>query len=218
MRNPKYYTKEILNVILPKYCSGKLVDVGCGRGKYKKRFLKYCDTYTGVDNCSSEYQFLNEKDSANPDVVASVLEMPFPENEFDTAICTEVIEHVPNPFVLVAEIARVLKPGGHLILSSGWIAAYHQEPKDYWRFSVDGYSALAEANGMELIDDYSKGGLFTVMLYLIYRNIDLNSTRLKRIKARMGRLIKFFDLVAEQLDKLFKTRDTVGHLVIARKK
>jgi ubiquinone/menaquinone biosynthesis C-methylase UbiE len=97
---------------------------------------------------------------SKPDVVSSVLDMPFDDNSVDTIICTEVLEHVEDPFALMREISRILKKGGHAIVSSGWVAAYHQEPKDYWRFSPDTYQLLCDKYGLELVEIHRQGGLF----------------------------------------------------------
>lgn len=215
MQNPKFYTKEILKTVLPKYCLGRTVDVGSGHAKYKDLIKRYCDEYISVDNLSSEYQFDN--DDFKPDIVSDILSMPFKDREFDTAICTEVLEHVENPFLLFKEISRILKSGGHLILSSGWAAPYHKEPKDYWRFSKDAYKILCKESGLELVEVHKKGGLFSCLLYFINRNIDLNSKYTKKIKSLLYPLFKALEILAEKSDSLIKTEDTIGHLIVAKK-
>lgn len=215
MRNPKFYTKEMLKIILPKYCRGKAVDVGSGHAKYKNLVEDYCEKYVSVDNLSSEYQFGDE--DFKPDIISDVLNMPFKDEEFDTAICTEVIEHVENPFLLFKEISRILKPGGYLILSSGWATPYHKEPKDYWRFSKDAYKILCDRNSFELVDIQKKGGLFSCLLYFLSRNITLNTKRIKRIKSILGPLFKILEILAEKFDAIINTEDTIGHIIVAKK-
>lgn len=215
MRNPKFYTKEILKIILPKYCRGKTVDVGSGHAKYKNLIKLYCKEYVSVDNLSSEYQFGD--DNFKPDVVSDVLSMPFDDEEFDTAICTEVLEHIEDPFALFREISRIIKRNGHLILSSGWATPYHKEPKDFWRFSEDGYRVLCDKSGFEILEVHKKGGLFSCLLYFLNRNIDLNTKKLKNIKIKLGALMVLLERTAEKFDSMFKTEDTIGHIIVARK-
>ena len=50
-------------------------------------------------------------------VVGSVLELPFPDRSFDVVFCTEVIEHTTDPRLAVAELTRVVAPGGRLVLT-----------------------------------------------------------------------------------------------------
>lgn len=215
MQNPKFYTKEILKIVLPKYCRGKVVDVGSGHAKYENLIKDYCKEYVSVDNLSSEYQFGD--DNFKPDIISDILNVPFKDGEFDTAVCTEVLEHVENPFQLFKEISRIMKSGGYLILSSGWAAPYHKEPKDYWRFSKDAYWILCKESKFELVEIHKKGGLFSCLLYFLNRNIDLNTKRAKRIKAISGPLFGILERLAEKFDFLIKTEDTIGHLIVAKK-
>jgi 2-polyprenyl-3-methyl-5-hydroxy-6-metoxy-1,4-benzoquinol methylase len=60
-------------------------------------------------------------------VVGSILEMPFKKNTFDVVTCSEVIEHVTDPQKAIAEMYRVLKPGGILFLTT---------PNAFWHFSL----------------------------------------------------------------------------------
>jgi SAM-dependent methyltransferase len=53
-------------------------------------------------------------------------DIPVPDSTFDAALCTEVLEHVPDPIAVVRELARILKPGGRLLLSAP--LGLHQEP------------------------------------------------------------------------------------------
>ncbi len=216
MRNPKFYTKEILKTVLPKYCRGKTIDVGSGHAKYKNLIKDYCEEYISVDNLSSEYQFDNSK-NFKPDIISDVLKMPFNDGEFNTVICTEVVEHTENPFLLFKEMSRILKQSGYLILSSGWAAPYHKEPKDYWRFSKDAYRILCTESGFELVEVHKKGGLFSCLLYFFNRNIDLNSKYAKKVKTLLNPLVLISEIIVEKFDFLVKTEDTIGHLIVAKK-
>ena len=65
-----------------------------------------------------------------------------PSGRFDIVVCTEVLEHVLNPFAAVAEIHRVLKPGGLLLASSPFNFRIHGPLPDCWRFTEHGWRAL----------------------------------------------------------------------------
>jgi len=69
---------------------------------------------------------------------------------FDTVVCTEMIEHDPMPWVSIAEAARVLKPGGVLLLSTcGFGFPRHDAPTDCYRYTTDGLRGLLEWAGLE---------------------------------------------------------------------
>lgn len=63
---------------------------------------------------------------------------------FDVVVCTEVLEHTLNPFAAVAEIFRVLRPGGLLVASTPFNFRIHGPLPDCWRFTEHGIRALLE--------------------------------------------------------------------------
>jgi hypothetical protein len=65
----------------------------------------------------------------------------------------------------VREVSRVLKRGGHLILSTGWVSPYHPEPKDYYRFSVDVLIYLLTAESLDVVEIIPQDGVLLITLY-----------------------------------------------------
>jgi SAM-dependent methyltransferase len=111
--------------------SGRLLDVGCGNSPFRHL----------LDPARTEYQGIDVKEAAsfgygNPDTVyydGHVI--PFPDASFDALLCTEVLEHVAEPAELVAELHRVLKPGGFGVVTLPWSARFHYQPHDYHRYT-----------------------------------------------------------------------------------
>jgi SAM-dependent methyltransferase len=77
------------------------------------------------------------------DVAADAECMPFSDNLFHRVECDAVLEHVRRPERVMAEIARVLAPGGYLHVVTPFCHPFHEYPKDYRRYTVDGLKALA---------------------------------------------------------------------------
>lgn len=96
-----------------------------------------------------------------PDVAASALGLPFQNASFSAAICTEVIEHVPEPAKALSEIRRVLKPGSVLYLTAPMLWSLHYEPHDYYRFTHHGLRYLLDKSGFDVSDIRPIGGLFS---------------------------------------------------------
>lgn len=214
----KFYTRTILEKIAGKYCHGELVDVGAGRGKYQDILTPFITRYVAVDDLSSKYQYQQESDKSTIHVVAKADKMPFDDNSFDSALCTKVIEHVENPFSVVAEIARILKPGGYLILSSDWFTPYHREPKDYWRFTKDGYGALARASNLTVVECIQQGGLFYSFNYIFWRTIELQCGSVGRKLYKVLRPLRVIEEhLSNILDKLMPNPNGVGHVVVLKK-
>ena len=110
---------------------GNLLDVGCGEMPYRS-FLPSSVRYTGIDVPQASAFSMNGNDEVVPFDGASI---PFPDANFDTLLCTEVLEHSPEPVALIAEMERVLKPGGTLIATVPFSARVHYAPYDFHRFS-----------------------------------------------------------------------------------
>lgn len=124
--------------------SDKWLDVGCGLRPYECNFPAGC--YVGVDVESSG------RDDAMkiPDYFYDGRVLPFEAQQFDGVISTQVLEHVPNPRELLAEMYRVIKPGGNLIISLPFAWQEHEEPYDFGRFSSFGITELLKQAGFEI--------------------------------------------------------------------
>lgn len=79
--------------------------------------------------------------------------IPSADNYYDLIVSGQTIEHVKNPFRLVAEMKRVLKPNGFIILIAPSTGPRH-DVIDCWRIMDDGFKAIAEDVGLEVIDDW----------------------------------------------------------------
>lgn len=218
MREPKSYTRSILKQVLPTYCSGLVADIGAGPCKYKSLITRYAQGYIAIDNLSSEYQYKPEEE-IRVNVVGDVLELPFQDNAFDTVICTQVMEHVPEPFVLMSELTRITRKGGYVIMATGWIWPYHQEPRDYFRFSRDAFKYMYEKNDLELLELIPNGKAFTLFLHFPLRMLELRYPLFLEMENRLWRLIRFLELLCEWLDsRLSSEDDSIGYLAVGKRK
>jgi SAM-dependent methyltransferase len=144
------------------YCSrlrGRVLDVGCGTSPYR-RFLSNATEYVGID----------PNPAVAPDVVGSVLELPFPDASFESVVCTEVLEHVNEPRAALSEVHRVMRNRGVLYLTVPQAWGLHYEPHDYFRYTRYGITHLLEQAGFKVTEVRQMGGLFS---YFTVRLIDL---------------------------------------------
>jgi len=75
-------------------------------------------------------------------------QMDIPDQSFDTVICTNVLEHCVDPFKMMGNLYRLLRPGGTLLLAVPHLAAEHG-PIDLWRFTNMGLEYLAQQAGFD---------------------------------------------------------------------
>lgn len=82
----------------------------------------------------------------------------YQDDSYDFVVLDEVLEHVRRPDIAIAEVWRILKPGGCLMTSSPFLIAVHKCPDDYWRFTKDGLRTLLAP--FSRVEAYSWGSSF----------------------------------------------------------
>ena len=121
--------------------AGRVLDYGCGNKPYAES-LPNAATLVGVD--------IEQSSESRVDVLIEPGErLPFSDGWFDAALCTEVLEHVEEPWLLLEQLGRVVRPGGALIVSAPFVWPLHEEPRDFMRFSPHGLAHLLERAGFE---------------------------------------------------------------------
>ena len=90
---------------------------------------------------------------------------PVADRSVDFVLCTETLEHAPDPRKLLSEAARCLKPGGRILLTTPFSARWHYIPHDYWRFSPSCLAMLLREAGFKAPAVYARGNGITVWCY-----------------------------------------------------
>jgi SAM-dependent methyltransferase len=139
---------------------GKLMDFGCGRKPYRTLFN--VQEYIGVDLEHTGHDHSNSQ----VDVFYNGKEVPFPDNHFDAIFCSEVIEHVFDPEVILPELYRTLKPGGRILITVPFCWNEHEVPYDYARYSSFGITHLVTKNGFKVISNTKSGNFARVQFQL----------------------------------------------------
>ena len=112
--------------------SGKTVlDVGAGTAPYKNLF-KHCIYKTHDFAKLNKEQNKAGKNYCQLDYISNIDNIPVEDKSFDVIICTEVLEHVPEPIKAIKEFARIIKPQGMIILSAPLAGFVHQEPYHFY--------------------------------------------------------------------------------------
>lgn len=141
-----------------------LLDVGCGMKPYEACLAAPGDRYWGVDypvTMDGSYA-----DATRAEVFADCLRLPFADNAFDSVISTQVLEHVRRPDRMIEEMARVLKGNGTLLLSAPMTWPLHEEPHDFFRYTIHGLRELLKSARLEPIDEIRRGDAPTTLAQL----------------------------------------------------
>jgi SAM-dependent methyltransferase len=100
--------------------------------------------------------YINLDLSASPNIFADVTQTPLGRKVVDCIICTEVLEHLPNPQAGVDEMHRLLRDGGVAFASVPFFYPVHADPFDFQRFTEDGLRHLF--GDFQIVEIYRMGG------------------------------------------------------------
>lgn len=156
--NPeRYYVSKFVEAIAKTIPQGESVlDAGAGECVYKKHF-QHCK-YTSSDYCVGD----EEWNYRHIDIICKLSEVPVEDGKFDNILCTQTLEHVPNPDEVIAELSRILKKKGRLFLTAPLFHEEHQMPYDFYRYTQYGLKHLLEKNGFT-VDSIEHGGGFLLV-------------------------------------------------------
>lgn len=153
--NNNYLIRKELNFQIKKNAvklSGVMLDFGCGTKPYKKYFSNVSD-YIGVDIKLDGF----EERQKHVDFFYDGKNIPFEDGNFDSILCTEVLEHVFNIGELLNEFNRVLKKGGTMLVTTPFMWEEHEMPYDFARYTTPALRNLYKQNGFEVVNHYKTG-------------------------------------------------------------
>jgi len=192
--------RAVKRALEDEYISGRpvVVDIGCGEKPYADWFE--ATDYIGLNYGTS---------GALPDIVGDAQCLPIQSEHASIVFSTQVIEHVPNPVLMVREIHRILKPGGLLVLSGPFCWPLHEEPHDYYRFTVYGFRYLLSQAGFEIEDIQGDCGALTQVSVAV----------IGMLPRTLFFLVPIINMGAILLQRFSKNRSTtLNYVVIARRK
>lgn len=143
---------------LPHHARGRLLDLGCGKAPLYGCYAPLVDEVICVDWA----------DSGCVDMVCDLsLPLPLADARFDTIVFSDVLEHLPDPMAIWREMARVLSPGGRIVLNVPFYYSVHAHPHDYYRYTRFALERFAAVNGLQTIHLLPVGGLVEILADLL---------------------------------------------------
>lgn len=211
------YRRRLLDADLARVSSemiGNVLELGAGRKRRRGTFRPPSHVSSWI--CA------DRSPDAEPDVRADVRDLPFRSAVFDTTVCLEVLEYVPEPARALRELARVLRPGGLLVVSVPFIHRW-DTPADLWRASPAGLERLLRDNGLQPVAQLAQGGALAATSHIVQfvvRNLPVPRVARWVIAGLAVPLTEFIFL----LDRYVAAREPVlrtlstGYLVLARRR
>lgn len=155
----------------------RILDAGAGQLNNRK----YCGhlEYVSQDFCQykgkdggAPSEGLQDKswNTSRIDLVSDITSIPSPDASFDVILCSEVLEHVPEPTHALNELSRLLKPGGVIILTAPFGSHVHMAPYHYCSgFSKYWYEYHLRNRGFEIRELTANGDWFSLLRQEITR-------------------------------------------------
>jgi SAM-dependent methyltransferase len=135
-----------------------VLDVGAGTAPFRELFV-----HTRYVTCDWEQSGYDEE----VDIRAPATDIPVEDGSFDVIVCTEVLEHVPEPSVVLAELHRVLRDGGLLLVTVPFVWFLHEEPHDYYRYTPHGLKFLLDGARFADYEISPTGDAFSTLAELV---------------------------------------------------
>ena len=152
----------------------RLLDAGAGEQQYRR----FCPHVRYVAQDFAQYApaqdagglQMEKWDYGRLDIVSDITAIPEPDGSFDAVLCTEVFEHIPQPLAAIREFARLIRPGGILILTAPFCSITHFAPHYYANgFSRFFYETHLPAHGFEILELTPNGNYFEYLAQEVRR-------------------------------------------------
>lgn len=204
-----------LRRIFASISGGTVLDVGCGEGPYRS-MLPRSVKYVGLD-------------IEGGGAVAELIVEPgqrwlLDDHSIDVVLCTQVLEHTLDPRRVITEMARVLRPGGMLIVTAPFAYNEHGRPHDYWRFTINGLVTLL-GERWEILEKTRQGGIGSTCGILLLNWLDESLNLMRALRMLRGVLLPLWLVVASMiniagwvLDRIDRTGAAYGNVIIVARK
>lgn len=131
----------------------RVLDAGAGPAPYR-------DLFGHVSYETADFEAY-----AGTDHVCDLAALPMADESYELILCTQVLEHVPDPLAVLKELRRVLVPGGEVWVSAPLFYAEHQQPYDFYRYTRYAWEHMARESGLMILEIEWLEGYYGTLSY-----------------------------------------------------
>ena len=149
---------EFYDKTLRQYAKGRLLDLGCGKVPL---FIAYRE-HVAENICVDWANTLHKNEFLDLECDLTRI-LPFQDEEFDTIVLSDVLEHIPQPEHLWREISRILSMDGKILMNVPFFYWIHERPYDYYRFTEFALRRFVDECGLKVIQLEPLGGTSEIL-------------------------------------------------------
>lgn len=157
----------------------RILDAGAGQCQFRE-FCSHLD-YVAQDFTKYDGQgdakglHMGSWDYSKIDIASDITAIPVADASFDAVMCTEVFEHLPDPVAAIREFSRLLRPGGHLVLTAPFCSLTHFAPYHFYTgFNRYFYERYLTEYGFVIDELTENGNFFEFLAQEIHRIPDVS--------------------------------------------
>jgi SAM-dependent methyltransferase len=196
------------------YCKGDLLDLGCGNVPLYETYKDFITNVTCVDWAQ------NHPNHIHIDFIFDLTEpIPLDSSSYGTIILSDVLEHIPNPQNLWNEMSRLLKAEGNLIINTPFFYWIHEDPYDYYRYTVFALKRFAEIAKIEVLLLETIGGTPLVVADILAKNF----VDMPKVGKAFAMLVQQFSYcfaktsIGKRISETTKSKFPLGYFLIGKK-
>lgn len=141
-----------------------ILDAGAGESQFKK----FCGHLTYIAQDFGQYHGEGDVglqtgawDNSKLDIISDIVSIPLPDHSVDAIMCTEVLEHIPDPIRAIKEFSRLVKPDGYLLITAPFASLTHFAPYHFASgLSRFFYEKYLPENDFKISELYLNGNFF----------------------------------------------------------